>query len=228
MVKKDKNKASLVNALLLSNTVSIGLFLWRAEATGSYWYVFLVWNLFLAWIPLFLAYWLTRRTREEYWLSWRNIALTFAWLGFLPNSFYLVSDFIHIGVVSESVEGKTLNVAMIFLFTFNAYIAGFASLYLVHGELIKRTAAKYAHRLIAFVLFLSGFAIYLGRTLRWNSWDMLVDPIGLFFSVSDRLIDPWNHLDMISMTLAYFAVLGTMYWVIWAFLRYANFTPERK
>lgn len=210
----------IMYALVVSNSLSVLLYLLRVYDSGSLWYWFLLWNLLLAWIPLGLAWALTRRLENESWATAPNVLLTVAWLGFLPNSFYIVSDFIHLGATGSTLHDYVMEVAMIFSFTFNAYVAGFTSLYLVHCALLRRHIERLtAHTIVAGILFACGFAIYLGRTLRWNTWDIILKPFGLLFSIFDRVAHIGQNLDMITTTLVFFLVLGSMYAVIWQFLQ---------
>jgi len=204
-------------ALALSNCVSMLFFLLRAAESSTDRYWFLSWNLFLAWLPLAFVWWLKARLRTSRWLNWQNIGLTLLWLGFLPNSFYMVSDLIHL---QETGEVSLLyDVVMFFSFIFNAYVAGFMSLFLVHRELLRRVAYEQAHMIVAAALLLCSFAIYLGRSLRWNSWDVLVNPAGLLFDVSDRFVNPGSHPQTFVTTMIFFVLLDSVYFVIWELVR---------
>jgi uncharacterized membrane protein len=175
------------------------------------WY--LVWNLFLAWIPFALSYALVRSLRQRLWSSWQCIGLSLAWLLFLPNSFYLVSDFIHLqDMPRTSVLFDSL---MFTLFIINGLILGFASLYLVQTQLQRRITRFQTMLFVGAVLLSCSFAIYLGRDLRWNSWDVLLSPAGIVFDVSERIIRPLAHPQAFSITLMFFAFLGGLYWVVW-------------
>jgi uncharacterized membrane protein len=210
----------LLVTVLLSSLFSVGLFAVRALAGDSVRYWFLNWNLLLAWLPLLFALALRRRLWRRPWLSMRSLVLTLLWLGFLPNSFYLVSDFIHL---HESGEVSLLYDIVLFMsFTLNGFILGFSSIYLVHQELLKKIRRRDAHLIIAGVLLLSGFAIYLGRYQRWNTWDVLVNPAGLLFSVSDRFINPGSNPQMFTTTLMFFALLASLYALIWRFATILN------
>jgi uncharacterized membrane protein len=192
------------------------LFIFRVIDAGNYRYNFLLWNLFLGWLPLLFAWLLVRNLQYRRWLSRDNLLLTALWIGFLPNSFYLVSDLIHLHITGE--VSLLYDAVLFFSCIFNGYVAGFASLYLVHHELLKRKEWWRAHTIIAGVLLLCSFAIYLGRNLRWNTWDVLVNPAGILFDVTDRLISPFAHPQVFVTTTTFFALLGTMYVVLWQFL----------
>jgi uncharacterized membrane protein len=206
-------QAGLFWALLLSSTASATLFLIRVASGGTWRYLFMLWNLILAWLPLAFAWWLVRRLKKGRWWSWQGLLLTALWLGFLPNSFYIVSDFIHLRATGE--VGLLYDVVVLSAFVFNGLVLGFISICLVHLELLKRIRARYAHSLIVLVLLLCSFAIYLGRYLRWNTWDILVNPAGILFDVSDRFINPAAYPRTFSTTASFFVLLGMMYLVGW-------------
>lgn len=193
--------------------VSIGLFVAGAVANHSMQFAYLIWNLFLAWLPLMFMALLFRSLRTRLWSSWLPFVLTLLWLIFLPNSFYMISDFIHIQDVPR--HNLLYDVVMFTAFIFTAALVGFCSLYLVHAELRKRMKMVSSSVLIGAILFLCSFAIYLGRDLRWNSWDVLVNPAGILFDISDHLIHPLLHLEMFSITFTFFLLLGSLYIVGW-------------
>lgn len=200
-------------ALLLSSGISLLLFGLRVLESDSTRYWFLLWNLLLAWLPLGFAAWLAARLRRTGWSLPGNVVLTLLWLGFLPNSFYLISDLIHLEATGE--VGLLYDVVLFCSFIFNAYVAGLISLYLVHRQLLRRLPRPRAHGVIGLVLLACSFAIYLGRNLRWNTWDVLINPAGLLFDVSDRVINPAAHPQAFVTTLTFFVLLGGIYVVIW-------------
>jgi len=69
--------------------------------------------------------------------------------------------------------------------------------------------------MIGGILLLCSFAIYLGRDLRWNTWDLFVNPAGILFDVSDRLINPRAHPQMFVTILSFFVLLSMVYYLIW-------------
>lgn len=167
------------------------------------------WNLFLAWLPVLFALWLRKRLATSRWLSWQNLLLSVLWLGFLPNSFYMVSDLIHLQSTGEIM--KLYDVAMMMSLIANGMILGFISVYVVHHELLKRVKTGWAHLIIGLVFLSCGFAIYLGRYLRWNTWDVLLNPFALLFDISERLIHPILHLETFTVTLIFFVLISSLY-----------------
>ena len=206
----------MVLALVGSTSVSLLLFAARVFGADNFRFGFLFWNLLLAFVPLLLVVALVHNLARQRWFSWQNLGLTFLWLGFLPNSFYILSDLIHIHLTGEI--NILFDVVLFFSFIFNGYVFGFWSLYLVHRELLKRFSRDLAHVTVAGILLTCSFAIYLGRYLRWNSWDVFLHPFGILFDVSGRLANPVAHPQSVTTTLTFFMLLGSIYWVIFEFV----------
>lgn len=169
----------------------------------------MVWNLILAWVPLGFCWLLMVRLKTKPWLSPLNIIITFLWLGFLPNAFYIASDIIHLpegGGVSYLFD-----VVMLLSFSFNGFLLGYLSLYGIHNRLRRRLGSWPAASVVAIVLLLCSFAIYLGRYLRWNSWDVIINPAGIIFDISDGLVNPVGHPQLFTTTAMFFVLLGSIY-----------------
>lgn len=210
----------MLAALAVAGSASLGLFAVRVLVSGSVRYWFLAWNLLLAWLPIVFALLLVRSLRRYSWNHWQSIVLFVLWLGFLPNSFYLVSDLIHLRATGE--VSLLYDAAMFFLFIFNGYVYGMASLLIVHRELYRRFLPIVAHAAIGAVLLLCSFAIYLGRYLRWNTWDVLINPAGLLVDISDRVVNPLAHEQTFAVTLVFFVLLGSIYVVVWQGLQFVR------
>lgn len=205
---------SVLWALAISNGVALILFFLRSveSQTDRYW--FMVWNLFLGWLPLLFAWILAKNLSTWSIRSLKSLGLILLWLGFLPNSFYMISDLIHLHPTGE--VSLLYDIVMFMSFIFNGLIAGFMSIYIIHNQLLKRLSIQASHLIIGGVILACSFAIYLGRNLRWNTWDVLVNPDGILFDVSDRVINPAAHPDTIITTLLFFLLLGSMYFVVWS------------
>ncbi len=213
MKKRLSHNRRIIMALGFSSAISVFLYIARALHYDTTQYWFLNWNLFLAWLPLLFARQLYLRIQKHRWTDWQILSLSALWLVFLPNSFYLSTDFIHLQTASQ---GNLLyDVVLLLSFSINGFMLGFISLYLIHTTLLKRVKLQYAHLSIAGVLLICSFAIYLGRYLRWNSWDILINPAGLLFDLSDRIINPSAHPQTFVTTLTFFALLGSTYIVFW-------------
>ncbi len=176
-------------------------------------YIFLIWNLVLAAVPALLAWWLAERLKTQGWLAWPQLLITLVIIAFLPNTFYLITDFVHLRQTSEA--SLYFDVILLSSFVINGIILGFLTVYMLHRQLLKRFTEKNAMLSVMFILFLASFATYLGRFTRFNTWDILLRPAGLLFDVSDRFINPSQHTDTYIATITLFAVLSTAYLVFY-------------
>lgn len=202
-----------VKALGLLSLLTVALLAIRILVTGSWRYWFIPENLLLAWLPLVLSWLLLKRLKKTRWLTWRNLLLTFLWLVFLPNSWYVLTDFVHVYPTGEI--SHFYDIALMTMLVSCGFILGFASLYMVHRRLIKPFGLRTSHILVGVIILISSFAIYMGRDLRWNSWDLVASPGELIFDISDRIIDPFGHPRAVSLTGLLFVVLATQYTALW-------------
>ena len=199
--------------LLAATGVSLLLFVADALHNNTTYFSYLIWNLFLAWLPLIFSFWLVSVLARKLWSSWEAMLASFLWLAFLPNSFYMVSDYIHLSEVSE--YDLLFDAVMLTSFISVAVVLGVCSLYAVHQEVIKRFSKRTSSIWLAGTLLLCSFAIYLGRDLRWNSWDILVNPGGLLFDTSDRFLHPADYPEMFLTTGIFMLLISMFYGLGW-------------
>lgn len=166
-------------------------------------YLMLSWNILLAVLPLIFIK-KSEICMEQGKLS-NSIFWTIPWLFFFPNSVYLVTDFIHISkdvfmwtveVPRYSLESGTIysndimiwaKLLIIGIGFFFALLVGLESFYIFEKN-IKIMASKFLSFLgVLVVSFLSGVGVYIGRFLRFNSWDILINPIGLISEIIPNL-----------------------------------------
>ena len=213
MLALGESEKRYLQSLGLLSGLCLAFFVVRLVLTGSSAYLFIPGNLALAWLGLFFGRVLVHKLKITRWASWQNIALSFLWLCFLPNTWYVLTDFIHVYPTGEISE--FYDIVMVGSLVITGFILGFTSLYLVHRELLKRFGNRRAGQLVTGIILLASFAIYLGRDLRWNSWDVVTNPNGVILNVSDRLIDPLGHLRAFNVTGLFFVLLSVMYLAVW-------------
>lgn len=202
----------MVTGLAILSALGAALFCIGAFRNGNFDHWSIFWNLFLAWVPLIAALALIGALRHHRWQSWLPLLLTAIWLVFLPNSFYMITDYIHLHDVPR-VDGA-FDALMFSVIVANGVLLGYASVLLVHSELTRRVSVGRAWRYILGVFLLSGFAIYFGRYLRWNSWDLISNPAGILFDISELVLNPFSNLRAFSTTLIFAATLAISYYVI--------------
>lgn len=202
-----------IKAVGLLSALSVAFYLVRVVATGSWHFIFVPENLALAWLALLFSYLLRQQLKKQSWTSWQNIVLSILWLFFLPNTWYVLTDFVHVDVSGEI--SQLYDIVMMSSLVFAGFALGFASLYMVHREFLRRVSLKWSHTLVAGILLLSSFAIYLGRDLRWSTWDVVTNPSGIILNVSDQVVDPFGHPRTLNVTGLFFVLLSVMYAAIW-------------
>lgn len=169
------SKLALVGLLVLASIISVVLEKVHTRINGEESYANLVFNLGLAWIPFAAAgmAYLTRRNRITFFLVMP--ICTLVWLIFFPNAAYLLTDFQHLATTDGSAP-IWFDVILLIWFAWTGLFLGIASLYLMQ-EIVTDLSNPIIGWVFAIsVTTLSSIGIYLGRFLRWNSWDLLQDP----------------------------------------------------
>lgn len=175
--------------------------------TGEDSHRFLLWNLFLAWVPLMLSLALERRRRDGIG-GVPSLLLGAGWLLFLPNAPYLVTDLIHLGRRNDEIP-VALDLTTLVCGAACGALAGFVSLVLVQRSVRERFGAQAAWVVAVVTLTLASFGIYLGRVVRVNSWDVVTRPRLLVEEIGERLSDPLAYPRMLAGTAAVtLALLG--------------------
>jgi uncharacterized membrane protein len=182
----------------------------RAHETGDDYYRFLIWNLFLAWVPLCCAIVAFVRARRS--LDASVIVPLVPWLLFFPNAPYLLTDFIHLG---EGPAPLWYDGLMLSAFAWTGLLLGFASLYLVQ-VILRRAWGDVAGWLgVLAALFLGSIGVYVGRFIGLNSWDALLHPVHVAEILRDQLSAV--PLRMAEALAALVAFLAVGYLVVYSF-----------
>jgi uncharacterized membrane protein len=132
-----------------------------------------------------------------------------------PNAPYILTDLVHL--LRVSVFRWWFDVGLICSFALTGCFLGVASLRMVHtvirdgyGELIGWLG-------VIFFAMLGGFGVYLGRFLRFNSWDVLIEPWHVVRAIVVRIFDPFDHAQTYGVTLMFAALLLAWYAVFISF-----------
>ena len=205
---------SAVLALLAASALCVATLEVRIEKTGDSFYRFLIWNLFLAWVPLAWAGAAFARARRR--VDAVVVALLLLWLLFFPNAPYMLTDFIHIG--ERPSVPLWYDALMLSSFAWTALLLGFASLYLVQMVVRSVVGDAWSWVVVALALALSSFGVYLGRFVRFNSWDALLRPRRVAHVISSQLEDPFQHPRLVAVLVVLTAFLLVGYAVLYAFV----------
>jgi uncharacterized membrane protein len=181
------------------------LILFRLFYFHSWHFVFLLWNIFLAWLPYTISKYFNAAKPV-----WQQVLLFGSWLLFLPNAFYIITDLIHLR--HPSVVPLWFDVAIIFSAATAGLVMALVSLYRAEELLLKKFARRKVRIIVPVILFLASFGVYLGRYLRWNSWDIVTNPLELFLSITGRFFYPQDHLRTWGMTIVLTGIFSLLYY----------------
>lgn len=203
-----------VLAMLLASVLSCALLLVRRFYVGRAGLGMLVWNLFLAWVPLgasLVVYGLAAGRRRRWFVL---LGAAVLWFLFFPNAAYIVTDLVHLHERPKVPYWYDIIAIMAFVQT--GLFVGYLSLYLMQ-EVVRSWLGRWAGWAFALVMLaLSGFGIYLGRFLRWNSWDALLEPLDTMRHAV-RVANPWSDPRPLTFSATFFAFSLVCYLIVYSF-----------
>ncbi len=197
----------LIGSLVATTTLTAILGITDPAAPLSYPSRFLVWNLFLAWIPMVAAIGFAT-VRRRVWL----VPLGAIWLAFLPNSPYLVTDLVHLG------EGYELwrHVLQYGFAAWTGIMLGVVSLLLVHRRVQREFGAFPGWFTVVVSVGLCAIGVVIGRFQRWNSWDLVTRPDTVVAATFEWVRSPLGYVQSTGVAIAVAAFFGLGYLTIWA------------
>lgn len=200
-----KRWSGLDTVLIASAMFSVGLVLFRIIYTGHLMFLGMVWNLFLAFIPFALSRWIyknaSNRSKLVFFIS------LLIWLLFIPNAFYIITDLFHLKQKPDCPLWYDL--ALLYSFAWNGLILGIISVNQMEKMFTTVFNKNYQLVFIVPVMFLNSFGIYIGRYLRFNSWDIISNPVLLAKDIIYLIIHPLrNRVDWGMITC--YAILMTL------------------
>lgn len=196
-------KSTLI--LLALSLFSVALSILRVNFTGHGLFLSMIWNLFLAFIPWFLmalVHAFNIRNRLVLGL------IMVIWMVFFPNAPYVLTDLIHLDLDRSAPIWYDL--IMLLSYGFAGLMYGFASLYLIEARLRQKWSPVVVNLLALGMIYLSCFGVYLGRFLRWNSWDLLTNLDEIFRDIYHE-VNPFRDPTAWIFTLLFGTLLGLVY-----------------
>jgi len=213
-----QNQRTVLFALAGGSALALGFLAARVLYTDNRSFLFLAWNLFLAWIPVFLALAAPSKGRR-WWIA----GLALLWLLFFPNAPYILTDLIHLK--RRPGVPFLLDAAMLFAFALNGLLLGNVSLYVWHRRWNRTLGSRNSWLLVGVIFLMSGYGIYIGRILRFNSWDALFQPLMLGQSLYYDLFAPGRGRLMAGTVACLGSLMLVFYAVIYSLL---EFRPNRR
>jgi uncharacterized membrane protein len=191
----------------------------RMIYSGNNLYLFLVWNLFLAWVPYAISIAFENTVTKNKIIQ---LLLFCSWLLFFPNALYIVTDIIHVKE-TEAVP-VWFDAILLFLASFTGLALAFMSILNVEKLLQHYFSKKTISVIIISLLFIGSFGVYLGRFQRWNSWDLWNNPLSLATDIIHRFTSPFVHTKTWGVTF----LLTCLYAVCWFFIKSFSIISTKK
>ena len=206
-------RSEIVRLLAASACFSCILVLLRIIHTGKPTFVWLIWNLFLAYVPYLLSSWLTRRSRTPSRLPapWMLLILSLVWLLFIPNTFYILTDLYHLIDCRDIRIPSWFDLSLIFSFAWNGLLLGVLSVRQMEKLSLPFIGQGWGRLFVYLVMGLSALGVYAGRYLRFNSWDILTNPFQLMADMACLLIHPLRSQQAWGMIVCYTILLSFIY-----------------
>ena len=201
-------------ALTFASGASVALVFARILWTGNLRYGFLVWNVFLAWLPLVFALLACDRYHRTAGRDWHFLGLAGAWLLFFPNAPYIFTDLIHL--TSRFYPHFWVDLVLILLCALTGLVLGFVSLYLMQSVVARMFGGFASWCFIAAVAALTGLGIYIGRFLRFNSWDVLFKPVELYQGIGNWVAAPLAQPGAVAFPALFATFLFITYVMLYA------------
>jgi len=175
----------------------IAMLTMRLLKTEHFSFFFLLWNLLLASLP----YWMISRYYKLK-TSKGRFAIIAGTLLFLPNAPYLLTDLFHL--TKNLVAPMWFDLVLILSFSILGlllFIITAEKLFTILSTFFKSRAA---FSCVKFLIILSnGYGIYLGRYLRFNSWDVISNPDDLALRMYQSVFDRNNYKETLAITITF-------------------------
>jgi|SRR5215210_1657716 len=216
-------RVAVIGSLAVLSLFVVAMIVVRIVYTRTPEHAGIAWNLVLAWIPFGLALVVYERARTGLLTpAWAGVGVL--WLLFLPNAPYIVTDLKHVG----SGDGVPVlyDVLLLSAAAWTGLLLGLTSLFLMHAVARRVVGAVSAWVLVVGALALSSFGIYLGRVLRWNSWDVFVRPGALLSTIANGALHPLSHPQPLALTVLLTSFLLASYLVFYSLARMGSFISE--
>jgi uncharacterized membrane protein len=193
----------------LSTLLCAGLFGVRAYLSRSWTFYFLLWNLFLAWVPYLSSLWAARLHQKHPRAWWWLLMPGAIGLAFFPNAPYIVTDFFHL--TERWPIPLWYDIGLLACFAWTGIVLGVYALRVYQDLVAVRVGRILSWVFALVVLGFSGMGVYMGRFLRWNSWDLVVQPRAVLSDVAVRLRNPIGNMGTLGVTLMFASLMLVCY-----------------
>jgi uncharacterized membrane protein len=202
------NERKMILGLILISTLLVSYIVIRIIFTGGLSKVFLVWNLFLAWIPIILIYFTSEKTKKV----WLPIILIL-WIMFFPNTPYLITDLKHLNHSLPFIE-YWLDLFILSITSLLGFLLTVFAIFQIKNKLSYFIPKKLTSIFIIFIIIVSGFGVFLGRFERLNSWHIITNTKEVFNTTINVLKTIVNEPKNLIFVLLFSLTIGFLYLIV--------------
>jgi uncharacterized membrane protein len=194
----------LVYPLLLSSLLAAAIFLGRVYISHKFSHINLMWNLSLAWVPYLGSIWVALLQMRPKARWWYFLAPCVLWLVFFPNAAYLITDLYNL---DDSRVPLWYDIGLFFTCAWTGCWLAIASLNTMHALVRKALGGAASWLFVLTIVALNAIGLYLGRFLRWNSWDIFFHPVAILNEVVTLMFHPTAYRETLAFTGLFAAFL---------------------
>lgn len=205
MPRKIKIPKVIISVLIFAVVLNI----LRLFFFGTHSFIYILWNIFLAAVSFVMSSFILAYVGKKNFYNPIFIICFIVWFLFLPNAPYVVTDFIHLGEVRT--VPVMYDIILLFSSSVVSMLLGLYSMEQMEKILAFKFTEKTIKKIMFFVILFTSFGIYLGRTLRFNSWDLFTNHQLLFKSIVEIFTSPGKHINAYVYTVMFFFLIFTSY-----------------
>lgn len=201
-------KSEMDKLIIVSCLFSLVMQAIRMTRAGNNYFLFLPWNLFLAYVPYFLSSILEKR---EKWVKnkFGFYATLILWVLFIPNSFYILTDLFHLELRADS--HIWFDLTLIFSFAWNGLLLGILSVRQMERIFHRHFRIRGEIVFVYPVMWLIALGVYVGRYMRFNSWDVVTNPFQLIGDITYLMIHPFRNFQIWAMIVCFSVFMTILY-----------------
>lgn len=132
---------------------------------------------------------------------------------FFPNALYIVTDLVHLQ--ENGAAPLWYDIVVLFTSSLLGLAFGYGSLFYAEAYLHFKFGKKALSWFMPLLLFLGSFGVYLGRFERWNSWDIVHNPLDLAENILTHVFSPVDHIRTWAVTVT----LTVLFYLLYCFMK---------
>jgi uncharacterized membrane protein len=205
----DNYKIIFPKSVIPLTILAVILNILRVIIWGKFSFIYILWNIFLAFIPFIISSLLLSYTKIDKFKKTIFIIGIFFWLLFIPNAPYIITDFIHLGEIRA--VPIIFDTFLLFSSASLGLIIGFHSFFHIEQIIKVKHSPRVTSIIMGLIILLISFGIYLGRFLRFNSWDIFINHTSLIKNIWKIFTISSSRVEVFLYTLLFFFFLVLFY-----------------